>query len=440
MVTVERAQASPTKAFFVEMLVKDVALDSAILDLLDNCIDGAKRLRGEGPYIGLEVEIVVNSDEFQITDNCGGIDLETAKNYAFNFGTDPRVVRPDGSLGVFGVGMKRAIFKIGREIKIRSVTGPHAFTIRENIPKWQQRNSPDDWYFPMEVEQPSVEHPENERGTAITITDLYDSVRQQFGSEYFVGSLRRSISGRHQHHLQKGLTVRVNGTSIPGTTVKFAFVPGNQLAPAFEQGPLDGVAMRLYAGIGELNRPMAGWYIYCNGRMVVEHDQTELTGWGESADIAIPKYHHQFARFRGCVFFDSADSSKLPWNTTKDGVDAGSEVYLTARVRMVSHMRSVIDFLNRLDGELEEQDESKRVLFSLVESAAYEAPLRVATAPKFTYRAPEIRKPPRDVKVTISRLRVEVDRLKRYLGARSNKAAVEAVFDWYMENVCPDAG
>ena len=440
MVTFDKARAAPTKAFFVEMLVKDVALDSAILDLLDNCIDGAKRLRGDGPYDGLEVKILINEGEFRIVDNCGGIDLDTIKNYAFMFGTDPAVERPDKALGVFGVGMKRAIFKIGREIEVRSVTDTHSITIRDNIPEWQRRYDPDGWTFPMEVEQLMVETPVEERGTAITITGLYDAVSFQFRSDFFAGSLRRTIAARHQHHLEKGLTVKINGTSIPGTTIEFAFVPGNQLAPAFEQGPLDGVAMQLYAGIGQLSRPMAGWYIYCNGRMIVEHDQTELTGWGESVEVAIPKYHHQFARFRGCVFFDSDDSSKLPWNTTKDGVDAGSEVYRSAKVRMVSHMRSVIDFLNRLDGELAEPDENKRVLSSLVESAGYAAPLKVPSTPRFTYTAPDIRRPPLDVRVTISRRRAEVERLKKYLGTRSNKAAVEAVFDWYMENVCRDAG
>ena len=292
----------------------------------------------------------------------------------------------------------------------------------------------------MDVEQPLAETPIHKRGTTITVTGLYDSVSQRFRSEYFVGALRRSIAARHQQHLERGLLVMVNGASIPATTVQFAFVPDSQLVPAFEERPLDGVAMQLYAGIGKLERPSAGWYIYCNGRMIVEHDQTELTGWGESVEIAIPKFHHQFARFRGCIFFDSQDSSKLPWTTTKDGVDAGSEVYRTAKVRMVTHMRTIIDFLNRLDAELEEPDETKRKLSSLVESASYASPLQVPKASRFMYKAPEVRKLPQDTTVSISRSRSEVERLKKYLGARSNKAALEAVFDWYMKNVCSDVG
>lgn len=37
----DTAQASPTKQFFVSMLTRDISLADAILDLLDNCLDGA---------------------------------------------------------------------------------------------------------------------------------------------------------------------------------------------------------------------------------------------------------------------------------------------------------------------------------------------------------------------------------------------------------------
>ena len=37
------ADAKPTKAFFVNMLVRDIELKDALLDLLDNCVDGALR-------------------------------------------------------------------------------------------------------------------------------------------------------------------------------------------------------------------------------------------------------------------------------------------------------------------------------------------------------------------------------------------------------------
>jgi len=440
MTTQDRARASPTKAFFVEMLVKDVSLESAILDLVDNCIDGARRLQENGPYIGLWIEVKVSPDELIIQDNCGGIDIELAKNYAFRFGRDPALAPIPKSLGTFGVGMKRAIFKIGRDIYIRSVTKTHSFEVTLNVPQWQVREEPGEWYFPMSVEELSHEPPEDERGTFIKIENLHDTVKKEFESQYFGDRIRSAVGTRHQQYIDNGIVIRVNGVSVLGSTVEFAYArDGLELFPAFEESSLDGVHTRLFTGVGKLDRIQAGWYLFCNGRMIVEHDQSELTGWGESVEVAIPKYHHQFARFRGCVYFDSDDAGKLPWNTTKDGIDVTSDVYRTAKTRMVTHMRTVIDFLNKVDRELDEPDESKRVLMSLLEKeASYAPPLKVPTAAKFTYSALPLERPPEYKRVYIYRPKADLECLRKCLGARSYKEALETVFDWYLENECAD--
>ena len=39
--------ATPVKSFFVDMLTRDIELVDAILDLLDNCVDGILRLKGD---------------------------------------------------------------------------------------------------------------------------------------------------------------------------------------------------------------------------------------------------------------------------------------------------------------------------------------------------------------------------------------------------------
>ena len=72
--------ASPAKRFFVEMLTRDIELTDAILDLLDNCVDGAMRSKPKAdspsnkPYDGYFAEIRFSPTEFSIKDNCGGID------------------------------------------------------------------------------------------------------------------------------------------------------------------------------------------------------------------------------------------------------------------------------------------------------------------------------------------------------------------------------
>jgi hypothetical protein len=88
MTTVEDARivvnGTPTKEFFVEMLTRDIDLTDAILDLLDNCLDGVVRLKGPSvssdheakmsvDYSGFHSYITITEDGFTIEDNCGGI-------------------------------------------------------------------------------------------------------------------------------------------------------------------------------------------------------------------------------------------------------------------------------------------------------------------------------------------------------------------------------
>src|SRR5437870_1007731 len=95
--------AAPTKDFFISMLVKDIQLVRAIADLVDNSADGARRLKGDGPYDGLTVRIEARPDVFRIQDNCGGISIDLARKYAFRFGRPADMPPLKHSVGQFGV-------------------------------------------------------------------------------------------------------------------------------------------------------------------------------------------------------------------------------------------------------------------------------------------------------------------------------------------------
>src|ERR1051326_3239626 len=81
----------PEKDFFISMLTRDIDLQDAILDLLDNCVDGAIRTRGKekteiDSFDGFWAHIKFDEEKFIIEDNCGGIPWELAKEYAFCLG------------------------------------------------------------------------------------------------------------------------------------------------------------------------------------------------------------------------------------------------------------------------------------------------------------------------------------------------------------------
>ena len=438
--TQEVVSALPTKTLFVEMLTKDVSLPSAIIDLIDNCVDGALRIRGESSLEGLVVNLMINDTEFQISDNCGGIPLDIARLYVFRIGRPANAPAVESSVGLFGVGMKRSLFKLGRQFEVYSKSNGDSFSVKVDVESWQREEVP--WEFPLNVRSGTETNSGGELGTTIKVLHLNSGVASQFAQSSFMSRLQSEISARHQAYLERGLTIQVNDKSVVSTIVKFAYIP-NRLHPAYEEIHNNGVTVKLYCGIGEGGpsaRSDAGWYVYCNGRMVVKADQTELTGWGMLGTNRIPRYHHQFARFRGCAFFNSVHSSELPWNTTKDGLDVEADLYRTVKLRMASHMRPVITFLNYLDKELEQPEEDKRVLTSMLKGASYAAVSSLApsdTNDKFSFETPvPTPKPPETSRISFYRTKAAIDTVKRCLKVRTNKEVGERTFDWYLENEC----
>ena len=104
-------EGNPTKKFFIEMITRDISIEDAIIDLLDNSIDGANRINPEN-YTDLWINLTINDKEFVIQDNCGGFSLETAQKYAFRFGRPEEAPKANNTVGRFGIGMKRSLFKI----------------------------------------------------------------------------------------------------------------------------------------------------------------------------------------------------------------------------------------------------------------------------------------------------------------------------------------
>src|SRR3990167_3502251 len=142
------ANAEPTKRFFIEMLTRDITLEDAILDLIDNAVDSLCRIasidvsetmlhKAYAPASKTRlplIDIQLTKHEFRIEDKSGGIDFAAAKNEVFRFG---KVVSSEkASLSVYGIGLKRAIFKLGKEVEIRSQTVKNGFISQFLVDTW----------------------------------------------------------------------------------------------------------------------------------------------------------------------------------------------------------------------------------------------------------------------------------------------------------------
>jgi hypothetical protein len=422
-----RIEASPTKEFFIFMITRDIDLTRAIADLVDNSVDGAKRLRGEGTYEGLSVRINLSSAEFKIADDCGGIAVDIARKYAFRFGRAKGMPNTPHSIGQFGVGMKRALFKIGNTFEVESSTEQSHFIVRENLEDWARRP---EWDFSFKELQENVE--QSSVGTKITVTDLFTGIAEEFALTNFETRLRSALAAAHQQSLSRGLHILVNG--VPLTFSAASVLSSNQIVPVEKKMQLgangDRVDVRILAGVGESDPPKAGWNVFCNGRLILDADKTRVTGWGDSN----PHYHNEYARFRGFVFFDSDNAALLPWNTTKSAVDEDSPSYRGVRLEMIQIMAPIIRYLAQIAKEKKQQQNDDPTPSEIpLQKAQPTGIYNVKSADVFRAPVPrtEVARPSTE-RISYEKPKTEIQKLKTKLNVRTAKEVGEKTFDYYV--------
>jgi hypothetical protein len=355
-----RINARPAKAFFVTMLTRDITLDDCILDLVDNSIDGAWESAHAKPsdivrdsaLNGYKVEVNFSRESFSISDNCGGIARHEALNYAFTFGRieDPEHTDPEFTVGVYGIGMKRAIFKLGKSIRIFSTYEDNgdrsAFQVPIEVDEWAAQ---EDWEFALWDAQPA-----EQTGLRIEVAELSQDTSDRFGDPTYERQLRSILGRDYMLPLMRGLQISVNGRPVTGQVLMWQDSP--DFAPLRVKYDDSGVTVDIIAGMnapppddGTPDDPLhpdriSGWFVACNGRVVLAADRTALTGWGASE--LVPSWHNQYNGFLGLTIFSAADPRLLPMTTTKRSVDTSSGVYRRALVEMARPTRAWINYTN----------------------------------------------------------------------------------------------
>ena len=358
-----RIEAKPAKRFFVEMLTRDIDLDDAILDLIDNSLDGLLRVTKANieEYKNHTIEININKDKFEIKDNCGGIPTKVAQEYAFRMGRPVGEIDNDvPTIGMYGIGMKRAVFKMGTAIKIVSQNDERCFSV--DIPNtWLQDD--DAW----ELEMNDCTKGLDQQGTIISVESLYPGISTLYSdTSDFIGRLMEKISIHYAFVLKHGFNILINEKPIVGKEISLLIDNAEEtitnkkgILPFVYKENDNGLEITIICGLADappsleedmedaetakVNRMDAGWTIICNDRVVLYADRTRLTGWGDG----LPQFHYQFNTLIGIVSFKSNIASKLPVTTTKRGVDASSDVYLRIRRRMIEGMRLFVDYTNK---------------------------------------------------------------------------------------------
>ncbi len=424
------------------MLTRDIGLKTSILDLCDNAIDQAVRQdgvdamgllladRGTAPrrFVNRNISIEFGPDSFRIRDTCGGISVDDARRRVFLFGDpDPAHFAGHG-LSVYGIGMKRALFKIGNKIRIASATEQDWFELEIDVAQWKSQH-PQDWKFRL-TRSGGGDRPADFRvaagQTEIEVTALRDTVGPRFAQPPFVRQLRSRMANSYALFLMAGLEIEVCGLRVASSLPEVGV--SDMLQAARHERSLGSVDVLLIAGITPRASVLpGGWCIFCNGRMILDHDTTHLTGWGE----ALPRWHSKYQHFVGYVYLRGPVQS-LPWTTTKGSLVFDSEVYQSTLGEMVIQARPILAFLDSaFPGDLIPETAAGRTALDSV-------PLQVSEIPKkeLPFAAPgdlAIE----DVEIRYAKPAADLYKIREHVDEDLSAAQIGALtFDYYIRQEC----
>ncbi len=437
------ASAEPEKRLFISLLTRDISLVDAVLDLIDNSINSAiilsrMHLSSPADYVDLlevasvpslpSISIEFNETRFVIQDTCGGIDYETAASKVFRFGRD---YSDDGDstedeadegdrLSVYGIGLKRAIFKIGDHVEMSSAHPDGGFSMDLHVGEWGKLKQ-DRWQIPIKRFENNI------YGTSIVVSDLYADISRRIDGGTFGHDLERRIARTYNYFLNKIVKIEVNGVPVQPVDISYG---ANKASDAFVIGK---VSCAVVAGIGIPNgkfhtAEVAGWYVYCNGRAVAFADKSELTGWG----TYLPSFQPKHRPFVGNVFFTSEHPELLPWTTTKSSINRESAVWQHALTVMGAVGKQITSYL---DGRYDDDGTDITVDELRAVAGKAEPTLRSISSAAHTFRYERVRR--QDSSVQFRVLNKDLVEIKAYLGRRSmsNGEAGRYTFDYFLNNV-----
>lgn len=445
------ANAFPRKKFFLEMFTRDISLEDCILDLIDNSIDALIRTRdldisanlltpdfwqnGHNNHPLATISISFSEKEFKIVDKCGGIPREAALTEVFNFGhtSDPI----GGQLGAYGIGLKRALFKMGNVFEIVSRTVKSGFETSVNVAEWSQDDDEmKDWTIPLYFTDGVATL--RQAGTSITITELRPEVRMRLREGSLEKILHDRIAQAYALFLERYVRISLNNKIIEPDNIPLGISEDFEVAnQEFED---DGVKTTLMASLaarnskGEWPLDRGGWYVLCNGRVVVSADKTDLTGWG----LGLPQFHYKYRGFVGAAYFQSQNPLLLPWTTTKRGLNRESPIYQRARNMMIGLARPIVSFLNDMYPSEPAEATRERQIAERVQKVDIRA---IAVKPPTVFKLLPAKKPvPKTVTVQYKAKIDDVERIKKCLRNPTLSASRvgEHTFKHFLKKECPE--
>ena len=312
---IDNLNATPSKRLF-RSIIADYDLNRSVCELVDNGLD--VWVRGKKAH---DITIKITLDKVQQTitveDNAGGLP-KSELSYIVGpgqTGTNPT----DETIGIFGVGTKRAVVALAQDIRIKT---------RHGKEKTYQVDLNDDWLEDDDWTLPVYEVDEIPSGTTIVQLQklriqIDDSLIEQL-NDHLSTTYAMFLSSNH-------VKLRFNNRRLePRFFTNWAYPPG--YPPQKYTGNLkteDDRVVRVEAigGLTTESSPAAGEYgvyFYCNDRLVARGLKTLEVGFTKGL-AGLP--HPKVSLTRVLVFLHG-DANTMPWNSSKSDINTKHVIFL----------------------------------------------------------------------------------------------------------------
>lgn len=285
----------PPKKLLFTTLESDITPKDAVLELIDTFVEWYRYYKIRGEVQGKRnIKIRICEERFIIESDYPGPPKDMVHNL-LRFGE--KVDKGCISIGGYGIGTKRAIFRMGQDVCLESYDSHEYYSV--HIDKnWIENEN--EWDLPLK-EEPFKGNPFDR----ILISSFYPEIRAKFKSKAFKTELTQKVKDNYTFFIEKDVDIKICEELVKPYDFKFIFKEDKeyQIKPYHKKFILNGVSAEIFAGFtkwGE-NDPY-GWYVFGNDRLIVQNDVSNRTGFNSTKNII---YQHEDNIFLGLLFFRS---------------------------------------------------------------------------------------------------------------------------------------
>ncbi|WP_201859366.1 ATP-binding protein [Microvirga soli] len=307
--------AVPSKRLFLS-IIADYDLNKAICELVDNGFDVWTRSGRDGSII-IKVHLDAELGTIEVEDNAGGL---TREELRFIVGPGQTGSSPtDQTIGIFGVGAKRAVVALARDVRIKT---------RHGSGETYQVEFDEDWLEDEEWTLPLFQSDHlPPRTTRVELQKLRVQITQEAKDH-----LREHLGATYAKFLERPeVRLELDGVSVqPRVFDDWSYPPDygpRRYTGLIRTAENRDVEVEVVAGLSSASSPIAGEYgvyFYCNDRLVAPAVKSFEVGFttGQAG-----KPHPKVSLTKVIVHL-RGDAASMPWNSAKSDISTKHNVFM----------------------------------------------------------------------------------------------------------------